>query len=38
MEEHVSDLAKGINTSGRILGISREPAGAEKRMALQGNP
>lgn len=38
MEGCVSDLAGGITTSGRILGVSREPTGAEKRTTLQGNP
>lgn len=31
----VSDLAEGTTASGRILGISREHIGAEKRTALE---
>lgn len=35
MEGHVSDLAEVITTLGRILGISREPTGAEKKTDLK---
>lgn len=34
MERDVSDLAGGITASGGILGIRREPTGAEKKGLL----